>query len=255
MRFALAAAFVLSAVALASPAQEPKKAEPKSDLKPDKDGWIDLMKPDVWKKVDEKWIFTDEVKLAPDPKGKADARLKAEKKEGGKIWVNGETGRVPNLITKDAFGDCEVHLEVLLAKGSNGGIKFHEVYEIQFLDSYGKKELTGSDMGGVYPRADAKLGYLDKGIPPKVNASKPPGEWQTLDVTWKSPRFDEKGEKIASAVIVKATLNGQVIHENQEVKTPTGGNWQKKEVPTGAFMLQTDHGPTAWRNVKIRALK
>src|SRR6185369_7235185 len=213
------------------------------------------MKPDVWKKVDDKWVFTDEVKLTADPKGKADTRLKAEKKEGGKIWVNGETGRLPNLITKEAFGDCEIHVEFLIAKGSNAGVKFHEVYEIQIDDSYGKKELTGSNNGGIYPRADlVKGGYLDKGVPPKVNASKPPGEWQTLTAVWKSPRFDDKGEKVASAVIVKATLNGEVIHENVEVKTPTGGNWQKKETPTGSFMLQCDHGPTAWRNVKIRVL-
>jgi hypothetical protein len=248
MRFALVAAFVLSSLALASPAEEPKKA--------DKDGWIDLMKPDVWKKVDDKWIFTDEVKLTPDPKGKVDARLKAEKKEGGKIWVNGETGRVPNLVTKEAFGDCEIHVEFLIAKGSNAGVKFHEVYEIQIYDSYGKKELTGSDNGGIYPRANLeKGGYLDKGVPPKVNASKPPGEWQTLTAIWKAPRFDDKGEKSASAVMVKATLNGEVIHENVAVKTPTGGNWAKKEAPNGSFMLQSDHGPTAWRNVKIRPVK
>src|SRR6266545_1098003 len=104
MRVFIAAAFVLSAFALATPAEEPKKPEAKAD----KDGWIDLMKPDVWKKVDDRWIFTDEVKLAPDAKGKADVRLKGEKKEGGKIWLNGETGRLPNLITKEAFGDCEI---------------------------------------------------------------------------------------------------------------------------------------------------
>jgi Domain of Unknown Function (DUF1080) len=251
MRPVLATTFVLSTLALAAPAEEPKRA-----ASPGADGWIDLMKPDVWKKVDAKWITTDAVKLAPDAKGKDDRALKAEKKDGGLIWVNGETGRLPNLITKDSFGDCEVHIEVLLAKGSNGGIKFHEVYEIQFLDSFGKTELTGSDMGGVYPRANLeKGGYLDKGIPPKVNASKAPGEWQTLDVVWKSPRFNDKGEKTADAMVVKAVLNGQVIHENQAVKTPTGGNWGKKEVASGAFMLQTDHGPTAWRNVKIKPAK
>lgn len=241
---------LLAAVAVA-PADEPKKPDPPAD------GWIDLMKPDVWKKVDPKWLFADEVKLAPDAKGKADVRLKAEPKEGGKVWVNGDTGRLPNLITKEQFGDCEVHVEFLIAKGSNAGIKFHEVYEIQILDSYGKKEpLSGSDNGGIYPRADLeKGGYLDKGVPPKVNASKPPGEWQMLEATWKAPRFDDKGAKVANAVMVKATLNGQVIHENAEVKTPTGGNWGKKETPTGAFMLQTDHGPTAFRNVKIRAVK
>jgi len=216
------------------------------------DGWIDLMKPDVWKKVDPGWVFANSVKLDAD-KG---TKLVAEKAEKGTIWVNGEKGRLPNLITKEQFGDCEIHVEFLVAKNSNAGVKFHEVYEIQILDSFGKKDIDGSGNGGIYPRANLeKGGYLDKGVPPKVNASKPAGEWQTLDATWKSPRLDNKGEKVASAVMVKATLNGELIHENVEVKTPTGGNWMKKETAKGSFMIQTDHGPTAFRNVKIRPMK
>lgn len=76
-----------------------------------------------------------------------------------------------------------------------------------------------------------------------------------LDVTWKAPRLDAKGEKSASAMILKATLNGEVIHENVEVKTPTGGNWMKNETATGPLMLQSDHGPTAWRNVRVKPAK
>jgi len=218
------------------------------------DGWTDLMKPDVWKKYDAGWVVTNEVKL-DDAKN---TRLKATAEKGGAIWVNGEKGRLPDLLTKENFGDCEVHVEFLIAKNSNAGIKFHAVYEIQILDSFGsKKELTGESMGGIYPRADDSMGYkhIDNGIPPKVNASKAPGEWQTLDVTWKSPRFDADGKKAANAMVVKAVLNGQVIHENQELKTPTGANWTKKETATGPFMLQADHGPVAFRNVKIRSMK
>lgn len=218
------------------------------------DHWTDLMKPDVWKKHDAKWIASAEVKLNPEK----DTRLSATAKDGGKVWVNGETGRVADLITKAEYGDCEVHVEFLIAKNSNSGIKLHAVYEIQILDSFNtKKELTGDSMGGIYPRADDKNGYkyLDKGIAPKKNASKAPGEWQTLDVVWKSPRFDAKGEKTANAMIVKAVLNGEVIHENQELKTPTGGNWSKKETATGPFMLQADHGPVAFRNVRVKPTK
>ena len=242
MRIGLALAFAILAASLTATAEEPKK--PVAN-----ESWTDLMKPDAWKKVDAAWIVTDEVKLDSEK----NTRLTAEKKEGGKAWLNGEKGRLPNLITKEAFGDCAVHVEFLIAKNSNAGIKFHEVYEIQILDSFGKKNVDGTDMGGVYPRADTvKGGYLDRGIAPKVNAAKPAGEWNTLDVVWKSPRFDAKGEKTASAMIVKATLNGEVIHENVEVKTPTGGNWMKQETATGSFLLQSDHGPTAWRNVKIK---
>lgn len=240
MRVRLTIAFFCLSISLVAAREEPQKPA---------DGWVNLMTQDAWKKYDPKWIAVEEVKLDPEK----NTRLKGEKKENGTIWLNGETGRVPNLITKKAFGDCEMHVEFMIAKNSNAGVKFHEVYEIQILDSYGKKGIDGTGMGGIYPRADtAKGGYLDRGIAPKVNAAKPAGEWNTLDVIWKSPRFDAKGEKIASAMVVKATLNGEVIHENVEVKTPTGGNWMKKETATGSFMLQSDHGPTAWRNAKIK---
>ena len=216
-------------------------------------GWVDLMKPGVWKKVDPGWITTDEVTLDP---AKA-TKLKADKKDGGPIWVNGEKGRLPDLYTKDSFGDCELHVEFLIAKNSNSGVKFHGVYEVQILDSAGKKTLSGDSCGGIYPRADDSKGYrhIDKGIAPRVDAAKPAGEWQTLDVVWTSPRFDTDGKKTANAMIVKAVLNGQVVHENQEVKTPTGANWNKPETATGPFMLQADHGPVAFRAVRIKPTK
>lgn len=244
MRAAIAAVLLAACVAAGTPGADPKTA----------DGWVDLMKSDVWKKFDPNWIPTDAVKLDPEKM----TRLKAERKDGGPVWVNGEKGRLPDLITKETFGDCEVHVEFLIAQRSNSGIKFHAVYEIQILDTATKKgELSGDSMGGIYPRADQSMGYkhIDKGIAPKANAAKPAGEWQTLDVVWKSPRFDAKGEKTANAVVVKAVLNGQVVHENQEVKTPTGANWTRKETPTGPFMLQADHGPVAFRNVRIRPIK
>ncbi|HVL14427.1 MAG TPA: DUF1080 domain-containing protein [Gemmata sp.] len=244
MRTGLALTLAALVGSVTAAAEEPTKPA---------DGWIDLMKPDVWRKRDAKWITTDEVTLNAEK----NTRLSAKAKDGGAVWVNGETGRVADLITKDEFGDCEVHVEFLVAKNSNSGIKFHAVYEIQIHDTAAKKELTGDSMGGIYPRADASKGYkhIDKGIAPKVNAAKPAGEWQTLDVVWKSPRLDAKGEKVANATVVKAVLNGQVIHENLELKTPTGANWTVKEKDKGPFMLQADHGPVAFRNVKIRPTK
>jgi hypothetical protein len=233
----LFAAFLLAAL----PADPPRAAD---------DGWIGLMAPDAWKRFDPGWIITDRVALDPE----RPTRLKAEPAEGGTIWVNGPRGRLPDLYTRQSFGDCEVHVEFLIAKNSNSGVKFHGVYEIQILDTAGKKNPSGNDSGGVYPRADTAkgYGYLDRGVPPKLNAAGPAGEWQTLDVVWRSPRFDAAGKKTANARIVKATLNGQVIHEDVEVKTPTGGNWEKPEAATGPLMLQADHGPVAFRNVRIK---
>ena len=220
-------------------------------------GWSDLLQTgekSPWRKVDDRWIFAPSVSLVPDKPN----RLKAEAGQG-EVWVNGENGHVADLLTKAEYGDCEVQLEFLLAKNSNSGIKFHALYEIQLRDTAGKpvENLTGDDCGGIYPRAELKPRYrhIDKGIPPRVNAAKPAGEWQTLQVTFRAPRFDSAGKKIENARIIKAILTGQVIHENQPLETPTGHNWTRKEKPSGPFMLQADHGPVAFRNVKIRPIQ
>ena len=196
------------------------------------------------------WYQATEVGL--DPKN---AKLLVGTKGTGNIWVNGPK-TAKDLFTKAKFGDVEVHLEFLLGKGSNSGIKFHGHYEIQIFDSYGKAadKLDGSDCGGVYPRAENKNGYrhIDNGVPPKVNACKAPGEWQTLDITFTAPRFDKDGKKTVNAHLQKAVLNGQVVQDDTELKTPTGDRWKNAEMAEGPIMLQGDHGPVAFRNVRVR---
>jgi hypothetical protein len=176
---------------------------------------------------------------------------------GSGVWYNGPKGSARNLFTKQKFGDLEVALDFMMSKGSNSGIKFHGHYEIQIMDSFGKKDLTGDSCGGIYPRAEVKPRYhhIDKGIAPKVNACKPPGDWQTLQAIFQAPRFDAGGKKIANARIVRATLNGQAIHEDLELQWPTGDRWKGPEFAEGPLMLQGDHGPVAFRNVRIRATK
>ena len=213
--------------------------------------WTELFagdKLDAFAGKTDGWVWARAVTLQPgNPK-----RLAFE--PGSGILVNGERGTARDLYTKEKYGDLEIHVEFLIAKGSNSGVKFHGLYEIQITDSAAKKELTGDACGGIYPRAELKprYRYLDKGIAPKVNAAKPAGEWQTLEATFLAPRFDKDGKKTANARIVRATLNGQVIHENQELLTPTGHNHVRPEVATGPLMLQGDHGPVAFRNVKVR---
>jgi hypothetical protein len=87
-----------------------------------------------------------------------------------------------------------------------------------------------------------------------VNASRPPGEWQSFDVIFRAPRFDASGVKIANAKFVKVVHNGQVIHENIEVRGPTRGARFGDEKSAGPLLLQGDHGPVAYRNVRILPL-
>ncbi len=137
------------------------------------------------------------------------------------------------------FGDCNIGLQFMIPKGSNSGVYVMGEYEIQILDTFGKKEMTWSDLGAIYEAAA-----------PKLNSAKAPGEWQSLAVEFQAPRF-ENGGKIANARFVKVTLNGQVIHENVEMKGPTPGGLTGKEVAEGPLMFQGDHGPVAFRNIKI----
>jgi hypothetical protein len=217
------------------------------------EGWIDLTASktlDAWKPSTGAWAVVRGVYLDPSNL----RRLTADPGTG--VLYNGRAGRAPNLVTREQYGDLEAHVEFLIPKGSNSGVKFGGVYEIQILDSYGKKKVTGNDCGGIYPRAELlpRYHYLDEGHAPRVNAARPPGEWQTLDVTFQAPRFDASGRKVANARFVKVLLNGQVIHENVEASTPTGTAWVKPEVATGPFLIQADHGPVAIRHVRIRAL-
>jgi hypothetical protein len=133
----------------------------------------------------------------------------------------------------------------MVPKGSNSGVYVMGEYEVQVLDSFGKKdsELSAGDIGALYGAA-----------PPKSNASKAPGEWQKFVIDFRAPRFDQSGKKTANAKFVKVELNGKVWHENVEMKGPTPSGVTGKESPTGPIMFQGDHGPVAYRNIKVSPL-
>ena len=212
--------------------------------------WVDLSPLDAWKSPTGAWEVVGGVQ--PDPKNLN--RLAST--PGSGILVNGPIGRTTNLFSKASYGDIESHFEFLIPRKSNSGVKFQGFYEIQISDSHDAKTATGSDCGGIYPRAELLPIYkhIDDGYAPRTNAARPYGEWQTLDVTFRAPRFDEAGKKVANARFEKVVLNGQIIHEDVEVKSPTGHVWRQKEVAEGPILLQADHGPVAFRNIRVRPL-
>ena len=171
---------------------------------------------------------------------------------GTGIFVNGSKGQEPNLICGTPHGDCAAHIEFCVSSNSNSGVYFQGCYEIQILDSWGKKEPSSSDCGGIYQRWKGDQGF--EGHAPLANASKPPGEWQTFDVIFRAPRFDGSGKKIDNARFVKVIHNGRVVHQNVEVTGPTRSSAFNDEKPTGPMMLQGDHGPVAFRNLWLKPL-
>jgi hypothetical protein len=176
-----------------------------------------------------------------------------EKGEG--VLVNQPTSRRKgkDLYTNLEHGDLDLELEYMMARGANSGIYLQGMYEVQLLDSWGKKYPTSGDNGGIYERwdeskADGEKGY--QGYPPRQNVSKAPGLWQQMKISFRAPRFDEQGNKVENARMLLVELNGVTIHEDVELLGPTRGAMQSGEVARGPLRIQGDHGAVAFRNIK-----
>lgn len=236
MRTALLAVTLAAIAALAAVADDRKKDEGRPLFNgKDLTGW--KLRPGRDPKL-SKWHVLGSVKLLAAHPDRFD-----ESDKGTGTLVNTGNGHGVDLLTEAQHGDCELHVEFNVAKGSNSGVYLQGQYEVQILDSYGKKdaELKYGDCGGIYNTA-----------PPRTNASKAPGDWQTLDIVFKAPRFDAAGQKTANAVFVKVVHNGTVIHENVEVKGPTTASLGGPEKAQGPLLLQGDHGPVAFRNIRLK---
>jgi len=160
-----------------------------------------------------------------------------------------------NLISVFEHGDIELEFEVMLPKGSNSGIYLQGRYEIQLFDSWGVKDAGFSDIGGIYRNWETEKGNIYMGKAPLSNPAKAPGLWQKFKVSFRAPQFNAAGEKISNARFVSVELNGIKIHDNVEVPLPTGGPIEKNEKPLGPLLIQGDHGPVAFRNIKYRLMK
>ena len=179
-------------------------------------------------------------------------RLLAIPEPGGRI-LNGN-GRTANLVTDEKHRDIELYLEFMLAKGSNSGVYLQGLYEIQIFDSYGSESaMKTSDGGAVYHRWINNQGV--GGSAPKVNASRPAGQWQSYQIWFQAPRFDASGKKTANARFLRMLHNAQLVQEDVEVEGGTRAHMPIEEAPQNPLMLQGDHGPVAFRNVYWRPLR
>ncbi len=163
---------------------------------------------------------------------------------GEMINLASHHGQSLDIYSKQEFGDCRIELEVMVPQGANSGIYVMGEYEIQVLDSWGKgNNLSGGDMGAVYGAQ-----------PPKINATRRPGQWQKYVIEFQAPRFDAAGRKTENAKLLKVELNGVVLHEDLVLAGSTGGALRGKESAKGPLMFQGNHGPVAYRNIIVKPL-
>jgi hypothetical protein len=158
-----------------------------------------------------------------------------------------------DITTTDKFGDVQLHIEwatpaVVKGEGQergNSGVFLMDRYEVQVLDSYDNKTYFHGQAGSVY-----------KQYAPLVNASRKPGEWQTYDIVFHAPRFDDQG-KVIDRARVTVLHNGVLIQNNVEIYGLTYHDRPALYVAHSAaepLHLQ-DHGnPVRYRNIWIRKL-
>lgn len=145
----------------------------------------------------------------------------------------------------DSYRDFQLHIEFRLpympyARGqqrSNSGVYLQSRYEVQVLDSFG--------LDGVHNECAA----LYRQRAPDVNMCFPPLRWQTYDITYTAPRFDDEGKKVANARIT-VLHNGVAVHDDVEIVAKTGAG--KPEGPTPLPIKLQNHGnPVVFRNIWI----
>jgi hypothetical protein len=179
--------------------------------------------------------------------------IKAAKGEGV-IVNNFSKNKWMHLVTKEEFGDIELDLDFMMAKNSNSGVYLQGRYEIQLLDSWTRLDPTSGDVGGVYSRWTPEKGTFE-GTAPVMNVGRAPGLWQHLNIKFRAPRFNDKGEKTENARFESVTLNGVLVQQEVEVTGRTASNMFEDEKATGPLILQGDHGPVAFKNIRYRPLE
>ena len=169
--------------------------------------------------------------------------------EGNHMTVKPGTG---NIRTKQSFGDCQLHIEwraplVIEGEGQgrgNSGVFLQERYEVQVLDSYNNRTYSNGQAGAIYKQ------YL-----PLVNAMRGPGEWQTYDIIFTAPRFNQDGIKVASGRLT-VIHNGVLIQNNVEIQGTSEYIGMPKNIAhgDGSIILQDHSNPVSFRNIWIRPL-
>ena len=157
------------------------------------------------------------------------------------------------IRTVRGFGDCQLHVEwasPAAAVGSgqdrgNSGVFLMDMYEVQVLDSYNSKTYADGMAAAIYGQ-----------FPPLVNASRKPGEWQTFDIVFHAPRFDEQGG-LRSPARMTVFHNGVLVQDNEELTGPTAHKARppyKAHADRLPISLQDHSHPVRFRNIWIREL-
>jgi hypothetical protein len=158
-----------------------------------------------------------------------------------------------NIATTAAFGDCQLHVEWATPtpptgegqERGNSGVYVAKQYEVQVLDSYHNPTYADGQAAAIFGQ-----------YPPLVNASRPPGQWQTYDIIWHGPRFDANGTLLRPARIT-VVHNGVLVQDNVTLTGPTAFKRRPPYTVQPVRMpleLQDHSYPVRFRDIWVRAI-
>ncbi|HYO82247.1 MAG TPA: DUF1080 domain-containing protein [Bryobacteraceae bacterium] len=158
-----------------------------------------------------------------------------------------------DLITKDSFGDVQLHIEWASPNEidgtgqnrGNSGVILMKRYEVQVLDSWNNPTYADGQAGAIY-------GWW----PPRANASRAPGEWQTYDIIFEAPRFS--GDALQTPAHVTVLHNGALLHHRREIGGPMAHRVVRKYEPhpeEQPLLLQNHNTRVRYRNIWVRKLQ
>ena len=153
-----------------------------------------------------------------------------------------------DVISKFLFSDAQVHVEFNLPRNDpkygNSGLYFHQLYELQILDSHRPNRFAPNQQCASFFSLHAPL----------VNASRPPGEWQTYDIVFQGARLDEAGN-VAGPARFTVFHNGVLVQDDCRLSEGTGAGRRNPMVSKGPLKLQAHGSPVRFRNIWMRPLK
>ncbi len=171
------------------------------------------------------------------------------KREDGAMTVQRGTG---GIQTKQSFGSCQLHIEwrtptEVVGNGQgrgNSGVFLQNTYEVQVLDSYNNRTYSNGQAASIYKQ------YM-----PLVNVCRPPGEWQSYDIIYEAPAFNEDGS-LARAAFITVIHNGVLVQNHVLIKghTPYIGLPKYEKHGKLPLSLQEHGNPVSYRNIWIREL-
>lgn len=172
--------------------------------------------------------------------------------ENGSVEIVSPKGMRWNMITKEKYGDCQLHLEWMIPAeesgkgqaGGNSGVELMSRYEVQVLESF--ENVT---------YADGQAAALYGQWPPMVNVSPKKGDWNSYDIFFEAPKFE--GDKLVKPAYVTVVHNGVLVHNHREILGPAAHRRNGVYKPHGEDSLSLqDHGHAVrYRNIWIRRLK